>query len=321
MGNVDEVVERDLSWRADILPDFEQTTLGPAAQHGPTLVRPTRQPGEPRAVVLHVHGYNDYFFQEHLAHAFMDAGCAFYAVDLRRAGRSLAPGDIPHIMLDIAEPGDDLELAADAIGRLHPGVPLVIHAHSTGGLSAVIWAADRPSENLAGLVLDSPLFGRREHGYRRLGPWILPLLGNLRPYAEVAHRPSVYAQHLHVEGGGRWEFDPDLKRPDGVPARAAWALAVLRAQRRIARGGARVDVPVLVARSAETGPEESGNPHLDEQDIVVDVEAIARLAPHLGPCVEELVVPGGIHELSLSRKEPREHYLDGVLTWLDRVIT
>jgi alpha-beta hydrolase superfamily lysophospholipase len=135
----------------------------------------------------------------------------------------------------------------------------------------------------------------------------------------VSSHPSVYATHLHVDGGGRWDFDTELKRPRGVPARAAWALAVLRAQRRISRGRLRIDRPVLVARAAQSGAESPDNPLIDEQDIVVDVAAIARLAPRLGADVEQVVVPGGIHELSLSSARAREHYLGSVLAWIDRV--
>lgn len=302
-------------WSADILPGFEHMAVGNA-----TLVRPVRAVPQPRAVVLHVHGYNDYFFQEHLAAAFTEAGLAFFAVDLRRAGRSLRDGDIPHFMADITEPGDDLDAAVGAISALHPDLPLLVHAHSTGGLSATVWAADRPHPLLRGLILDSPLFGRREHGIKRLGPILLPALGTWRPLAVVSTSPSVYAKHLHVEGGGRWEFDTSLKSPAGVPARAAWALAVLRAQQRIARGKLTLSVPVLVARAAQSGPERDDNPQLESQDIVVDVTAIARLAPRLGPQVTEIVVDGGIHELSLSRTDAREFYVSAVTSWIDRVL-
>jgi alpha-beta hydrolase superfamily lysophospholipase len=137
--------------------------------------------------------------------------------------------------------------------------------------------------------------------------------------AVVSTHPSVYAKNLHVDGGGRWEFDTSLKRPEGVPARAIWALAVQGAQARIARGDLTVDVPVLVARAGESGPESDDNPRLDEQDIVVDVEAIARLGSRLGLHVDHLVIPGGIHELSLSRREAREHYLSAVVTWIATV--
>ena len=41
--------------------------------------------------VLYVHGYNDYFFQETLARTFNDSCFNFYAVDLRKYGRSLLP--------------------------------------------------------------------------------------------------------------------------------------------------------------------------------------------------------------------------------------
>jgi alpha-beta hydrolase superfamily lysophospholipase len=315
---VDDAVAREIAWSPDILPDFEAAKLGESSG-GPTLVRPARQHPHPRAAVLHVHGYNDYFFQEHLAHAFLDAGHAFYAVDLRRAGRSLVRGEIPHLMSNIGEPGEDLSLAAEAIAQLHPGTPLVVHAHSTGGLSAAVWAADRRPAPLRGLVLDSPLFGRRERGVKRWGPVVLPILGSLKPMAVVSSHPSVYARNLHIDGGGRWEFDTALKRPEGVPARAVWALTVQRAQQRIARGRLSIEVPVLVARASESGSESHDNPLLDEQDIVVDVEAIARLGERLGPHVEHVVVPGGIHELSLSRRGPRELYLSAVMTWIATV--
>lgn len=303
------------AWSIDILPGFEQMPVGRA-----TLVRPVRPVQQPRGVVLHVHGYNDYFFQEHLAAAFTEVGLAFFAVDLRRAGRSLRAGDIPHFMDAITEPGDDLDDAVQAIASVHPGLPLFVHAHSTGGLSATVWAADRPPAQLRGLVLDSPLFGRKEHGVKRLGPVLLPGLGKFRPLATVSTAPSVYAKHLHVEGGGRWEFDTSLKSPAGVPARAAWALAVLRAQQRIARGKLAVDVPVLVARAQQSGPERDDNPDIDSQDIVVDVAAISRLGARLGPSVTELVVEDGIHELSLSRTAAREFYVSAVTAWIDKVL-
>lgn len=303
-----------MDWKPDVLAGFSAASLGPA-----TLVRLDPPPPQARAAVLHVHGYNDYFFNAEFALAMADAGFAFYAVDLRRAGRSLRLADHPHDMADVAEPGDDIDAAVGAIADAHPGMPIVVHAHSTGGLSAAIWAADRPRPSFAGLVLDSPLFGRVLTRTQRAQMLALPAIARRQPERIVSSHPSVYAKHLHVTGGGRWDFDVALKRPTGVPVRAQWLAAVTRAQARIA-AGLGLEVPVLVARSAQTGPERDDNPRLDEQDIVVDVEAIARLAPRLGSDVTELVVPGGIHDLALSAPGPRAVYLDGVLTWLDRVL-
>lgn len=308
-----------LSWSPDVLPGFSYAWLG-EPERSPVLIRLDHEPEPARAVVIHVHGYNDYFFQEHLAHFFRAQGIAFFAVDLRGAGRAIAARDIPHFMADVAEPGADIQDAVDAVAGLHPNLPLIIHAHSTGGLSAVMWAALADQPALSGLILNSPLFGRRERGIKEHLKFLLPLISHYQPQFIVSHRPSVYATHLHVDGGGRWEFDTNLKRPGGVPARAAWAAAVRRAQQRIARGLG-LEVPVLVAHSAESGPELTENPNLRMQDIVVDVNAIATLAPRIGPNVTTLVVDGAIHDLCLADPEPREAYWKGVTAWLDKVLS
>lgn len=315
-------------WRSDRLlgPGFEERGLGPA-----TLVRPADRPDRPNAVVLHVHGYNDYFFQEHLARAFVAAGHAFYAVDLRRAGRSLLDHDHhhgpsaddalpPHYVASLREAGADLSAAAHAVRELEPGLPLVVHAHSTGGLSAALWAhavRDDPAHGPDLLVLDSPFFSLSGSRLADAGrSAVLEVLGRRRPLAVVSANPSEYATHQHASRGGRWEFDTTLKRPDGLPARAGWLRTVTRAQARLARGLA-VPGPVLVARSDSSGPDRPDNPRLDAQDTVLDVGRIAALTPRVGPDTTPLVVAGGVHDLALSADTPRHAYLDGVLGWLD----
>lgn len=300
-----------VGWLDDVLAGYSRRSLGVA-----TLVRPNAQPDVPTCAVLHVHGYNDYFFQTHLARAFVEAGRSFYAVDLARAGRSLVPGDVPHYMADVAEQGDGIDAAVRAIADLHPGLPIVVHGHSTGGLTSAIWAADRAHPSLAALVLDSPLFGKRYGVVQRAASHALPLLAAVRPLGVVSHGPSIYATHQHVSGGGRWDFDVTWKRPEGLPARVAWANAVRMAESRVAKG-LQLSIPVLVARSDSSGPDIAGNPLLDAQDTVLDVQQIARMIPKLGNHVTELVVPGGVHELSLSREAPRAAYLHGVLRWMD----
>jgi alpha-beta hydrolase superfamily lysophospholipase len=273
----------------------------------------------PSAVVLHVHGYNDYFFQAHLASALTRAGYAFVAVDVRRAGRSWRPGEVPHYVDDLHEHAADLALAAAAVRAMHPGLPLVVHAHSTGGLTAALWAhsARRGADGPDALVLDSPFLDLRSSWFNRtVGTRLLDAVGPYAPLRPMTSAPSVYATHQHVRNGGRWEFDTTLKRPEGLPVRAGWLRAVRRGQARLERG---LDIapPVLVGRSARSGPDREGNPGLDREDTVLDVQSIARLAHRLGRDVTELVVEGGVHDLTLSADGPRAAYLDGVLAWLD----
>jgi len=306
-------------WTADVLDGFEASTDGRI-----TLVRPL--PGSPlairapRAVLLHVPGYNDYFFHSHLVAALAQAGYAVVAMDGTAAGRSLRPGQIPHAMARIEEPGDDIAHAAARVAQMYPGVPLVVHAHSTGGLAAAIWAADRPHPTLAALILNAPLMGRHERLTRRLGSVALPLLARWRPHMVVSHHPSVYATGLREEAGGAWHFDTRWKRPEGLPARASWAAAVRSAQRRIAHGHVTIAVPVLVASSARSGAERWDNPHRHREDIVVSVEAIDRLAPRLGTRITRVKIPDAVHDPSLSAPVPRERYCAEVIGWLDRTL-
>ncbi|MEV7972816.1 alpha/beta hydrolase [Cellulomonas sp. NPDC089187] len=307
-----------LDWRPDPLgPGWEQATV-PVSVHDPelvaTLVRRGAQHGE--AAMLHVHGFNDYFFQTHLAEAAAAQGLAFYALDLRRCGRSWRPGQVPHWVDDLAEYRVDLALAARWLRGLgHER--LVLHAHSTGGLTAALWAhSPAGREAVDALVLNSPWFDLNARWFDRVvSTWVLDTLGPLDPQRVITDGPSAYSYHLHREHGGRWDYDLRLKPPGGFAVRAGWLRAVRRGQARLARG-LRIEAPVLVATAAESGPNALDNPLLDAQDTVLDVRQIWARAPQLGPDVTELRVPGGIHDLTLSADGPRELYLSRMFDWV-----
>ncbi len=324
-----------LTWTDDdLLPGFLVARTGATPVHagGPAasiaagrsdpvlaLVRRTDGPRAPRGVLVHLHGYNDYFFQTHLTDAVEAAGWGFVALDARRAGRAWRLGEVPHYQDDLREQGTDLTAAVAAARLLHPGVPVVVHAHSTGGLVAALWAhAHRERGGIEGLVLDSPFLGAGAGFAPAIGDEVLRALARLRPLTPLSSRPSVYATHLLARNGGRWDFDTRLKRPEGIPARAGWLSAVRIGQARVARGLA-IACPVLVAHSDASGPERDDNPDLDRQDIVLDVRTIDRLAPGLGDDVEVRTVEGGVHDLALSAEASRAAYLAAVTEFLARV--
>src|SRR5919201_1541162 len=79
-----------------------------------TLVR--RRGDRPNgAAVLYVHGFVDYFFQTHLADFFVERGLDFYAIDLRKYGRSLQPHHSPNHILDVRDYYQELDEAARII--------------------------------------------------------------------------------------------------------------------------------------------------------------------------------------------------------------
>ena len=123
-------------WSADVLgAGFERRTLplgrDDEGEVVATLVRrlpsrrilddlgPTRRPLH-GTDVLYVHGWSDYFFQRELAEWWAELGATFYALDLRKFGRSLRPGQTPGYIADLDEYDRDIGAALRAMGR-EPG--------------------------------------------------------------------------------------------------------------------------------------------------------------------------------------------------------
>jgi alpha-beta hydrolase superfamily lysophospholipase len=313
-------------WEPDLLgPGWERATLALSATDPDlvaTVVRrtpaPGREPGGP--AVLHVHGFNDYFFQTHLAQEWERRGHTFYAVDLRRCGRSWRGGQVAHYVDDLAEYRADLAMAARLVRGELGHDRLTVHAHSTGGLTAALWAnSPAGREAVDALVLNSPWFDLNARWFHRVvSTWVLDSLGPVDRMRVLADGPSAYSWHLHADHGGRWDYDLALKPSEGFPVRAGWLRAVRRGQARLARG-LRIDAPVLVCTAAQSGPNSRQNPLLDAQDTVLDVTQIWARTPKLGEDVTLVTVPGGIHDLSLSADEPRAAFFEAVFDWLQEV--
>ena len=324
-----------IAWGPDVLGAGWQSATIPLGEEddatglgGPlvaTLVRATRAepdaddgaPGRPdQPAVLYVHGYNDYFFQTHLAAAWAEHCYTFYALDLRRSGRSYRPGQIPHFTTDLGEYTDELSAAARLItGELGHG-RLVVNAHSTGGLVASLWLAQaEPDVLVDALVLNSPWFDLNAGWFHRVVGTRLLDRAPVDPLLIVEDVPSPYSWHLHVDHGGRWRYDLALKPPEGFPVRAGWLRAIRRGQARLA-AGLDLPVPVLVCTAAASGPNVWENERLEAQDTILDVAQIAARAPRLGRDVTLVQIADGVHDLSLSAPKPRTAYFDAVFGWL-----
>jgi alpha-beta hydrolase superfamily lysophospholipase len=299
-----------------MLPGFHFSKL----QHA-TLVRADQAPQVARGVILHLHGFNDYFFQDHFAKACVEAGYYFYAVDIRNAGRSLTADQVPHFVTNFRQYAEDLAEASQAVRAEHPDLPLVVHAHSTGGLTASLWAhAYRNAEGSAAgpdaLVLNSPFFEIPGSFFKRVSAKAAsPTLGRWKPLFGLEAGPSIYATHQHIDNGGRWYFDQNLKRTAGLEARMGWLRAARVAQARVDRG-LLIHCPVLLAVSAASS---HNDPELvDTTDTVLDVRAIAARAEKLGRDVTHLRIDNAVHDLTLSADEPRNKFFDAMFSWLQK---
>jgi alpha-beta hydrolase superfamily lysophospholipase len=305
--------------RDDVLgPPYVATTLPLAPDDEGEVVatlvhRPAPDPTG--RAVLHVHGFADYFFQTGAADFWCERGYDFYALDLRKYGRSLLPHQTPNFVTDLTSYYEELDLAFAAVTADHDRV--VLSAHSTGGLTVPLWASDR-AVPVSGMVLNSPWLDM--HGdviTRNLAMPVLHRIGAYRSRLLVPRKVSgLYARSLHVEHEGEWPFDLAWKPLQSWPVYAGWIRAIRTGQARVAAG---LDVPgpVLVLSSARSGRASSiDDPDLYATDVVLDVEQIRRRAPMLGRHVTLSRVEGAMHDVTLSRPAVRKVVFDEVARFL-----
>jgi alpha-beta hydrolase superfamily lysophospholipase len=307
----------------DVLgPPYERHTIELGTDdEGPvvaTLVR--RRAEQPsRRAVLYVHGFVDYFFQTHLADFFVERGWDFYALDLRKYGRSLLAHQTPNFARSLTDYFPELDEAARIIREQDGHDQLLVAGHSTGGLITSLWAHARQGQGLVdGLFLNSPFFDFNV-------PWLIrkPLLGALlsvtrrTPYRKIRMGGlGLYGQSLHRDHRGEWTYDLAWKPVLGFPVTTGWLTAIRRGQRRL-QAGLGIDVPVLVASSTRTFRGRNWTDDVRTTDAVLDVEQIARWAPGLGSRVTIARFHGGMHDLTLSGKDVRTEVFRELGQWVD----
>ena len=316
------------TWSPDFLGGFETTELAlPGAEPAPgepddvelvaTLIRKSGPRIGSRAA-LYLHGWNDYFFQTHLADYLTDLGYDFYAVELRRYGRSIRQGQLRGFIANLDDYSLELDAAADLIAADHDR--LLLMGHSTGGLIAALWAA-RNSDRLEGMILNSPWLDMQGSAIvRAVGAPVIDALGSRAP-TSIIRLPDLgfTARSLHISLGGEWDYDLTLKSRPGPPIRTGWLRAVLLGHQRVA-AGLGIGVPILVLASARTEFARRWHEGLRVVDSVLDVEQTAARAVRLGPHVTVVRIPDGLHDLTLSAPHVREQALDEIGRFIDAYV-
>ena len=260
-------------------------------------------PIEPRVAVLYLHGWSDYFFQRGLAEFWHDAGADFYALDLRKYGRSMREHQTPGYVEDLATYDEDISAALDLI-RTEGGLErVVLMGHSNGGLVAALWAHHNPGR-LAGLVLNAPWLDIPGSTFlRTVSTPVVEQLARLQPKEPLPQvDPGFYWRTIAARR--EWDINEDWRPPRCLPVRPGWLLAVLRAHADVA-GGLSIDVPILAVMSAHSHISPLWSADMDSSDVVVDVALVARRALALGPVVTVARVPGAVHDVFLSHPPAR----------------
>ncbi len=286
-----------------------------------TLVfRPAEGATGGRRAVLHLHGFADYFFQTMAADYWVSRGYDFYALDLRKYGRSIRPHQTPNFVTDLGHYYEEIDEAMGRVRERDGHEHVVMSGHSTGGLIAALWADERRPA-LAGMVLNSPWLDL--HGsflLRTAATTAIDQIGARRPYLTIPRTVSgLYAQSLHREHRGEWDFNLAWKPLESWPVYAGWLRAVRRGHARMHRGLA-VGAPVLVLTSGASSFPRAWDETCGVNDIVLDVEQIRRWAHKLGDHVTLTKIPGALHDVTLSAEPVRTVAFAEVSRWLDAYV-
>lgn len=269
--------------------------------------------------VLYLHGYVDYFFQEHVAAAFVERGYSFHALELRKYGRSLLPHQSPNFCRSVSEYFEEIDKAI-ALIVAGGATDLTLLAHSTGGLVGVLYAAEGDLRSaIRRIVLNSPFLDQNASpGQKALLSALALTLGKVRPYATLPIAPNVlFFDSIHTSRHGEWQYDLRLRPLQGFPVYFGWARAILLAQRR-ARAGLELPMPILLLHSDKSHHSNVWSDDFFHADTVLNVEHMRRDGPGLGRNVTLHEVPGGMHDLFLSRRPVRDEALAAMFAWLEK---
>lgn len=303
-------------WTHDILGDgYEMTRLHMKPDYsGNVTVSLVRKLCGNRSykAVLYVHGYNDYFFQKELGNQFVGNGYDFYALDLRKYGRSYMQGQKLFETRDLSEYFEEVTVALDLITE-SGCEEIVLMGHSTGGLILSYFMAKGMDEGypVKALLLNSPFLDMNLDYLTE--NYVLPVvawLSIVNKDIKIDQGASdLYARSLLKEYDGEWDYDKSWRLVVSPDVTAGWLHAITLAQKFLHKGVA-IKQPILLMRSEKSSAE-----YL-KSDIVLNVDEISKYGKRLGTDVTEYVVKDGLHDLFLSSKPVRYPLYAAMFDWL-----
>ncbi|WP_297564652.1 alpha/beta hydrolase [uncultured Arcanobacterium sp.] len=283
--------------------------------------------------LLFLHGWNDYFFHKEFARFIASQGGNFYACDLRRFGRSHQTQELWGYIADLHDYTQEIDFAR-AYATAQSPVPFILYGHSTGGLTAALWA-EKHSQACAGLILNSPwLELQYRWPVRKIAAPLLRILAKRDPYKALPNGPAGY--YYRGKTGGNlaagpfpaesdlqndpffttgWQPNPRYWHIPTFPVRFGWLNAVFSGQAEV-ENGLDITCPIITFTSAQSSNFTSWNNKILESDAVLSVEQIWKRVPQLGDNVLLRKLPGAIHDVVLSRASVRQLCYQSLATWL-----
>lgn len=306
----------------DILGNgFEQTTIQLKDDYEgavvATLIRRYSDITSTKSV-LYIHGFNDYFFQTDMAYEFNKHNFNFYALDLRKYGRSYLPHQKFNDIRNLKSYYEEI-LAVLTIIRQKHNDEIILLGHSTGGLILTLFAKDYSAKGLFnGVVLNSPFYVFNQS---RLVRFLLPavsFLGRFFPSITISGGfTEEYGKSIHKEGYGEWDYDLSWKPHIAPKVNLGWIRAIYRGQQEL-KTPFNISEPVLVLHSARTISDMGDKEQVQSGDTILNVKDIDRIAHNIEGDREVVSIDGGLHDLVLSKDRVRQNIYSIVFGWLKK---
>ncbi|CAM1333563.1 alpha/beta hydrolase [Tenacibaculum aestuariivivum] len=298
---------------------FEQLTLPLANDYEgtviATLIRKKPQKKTFRAI-LYIHGFNDYFFQNEMAEKFNEQGYNFYALDLRKYGRSLLKHQKLNNVRSLLEYDEEINKALKII-KSEKNTHVILKGHSTGGLIITNYAGNNLNSKLFdGLICNSPFYEfNLSIIERKLGVPTLSFLGNYFPNTLVSsHFSELYGYSLHNSKYGTWNYSLAWK-PYNIPkVNFGFIHAIHKAHKNI-QNNWRINVPMLVLHSDKSIYQKKWSDDFMNADAVLNVQHIHDYAQKINGNVTLCEIKNGMHDLVLSKKNVREKVFKNIFEW------
>ncbi len=313
LGSLDRAIQREMEQRILALPEDAEGPVRATLLH--------MAPDSPsQKAILYIHGYGDYFFQLHEARWFAGQGYHFYALDLRKYGRSLFPHQRPNYVADLSRHFPEIDEAIRQITERDGRSWLLLYGHSNGGLISSLYAAEGEERTrLKALLLNSPFLDQSlSDGLKGIFP-VLNGLSRIRP-TKIVRRDGLphYSRTLHADYEGEWDYTKAWKPDGGFPVFLGWFTATIRAQKKVAEGlNLKLPVLLLHSDSSYSYQAKAYHPAMKSRDMILDVADMKRLGPKLGEEVQLSEIPDAMHDVFLSPQHVRNYAFEQVKVWLE----
>lgn len=313
-------IQSKAQYKADYLGEnFEMQSINmPDDEEGKvvcTIIRYKSNVSTNKAV-LYIHGFCDYFFQKELAEAYANNGVDFYALDLRKYGRSFLSNQKINSCRNLNEYFPDIDTAL-AIIKNEGHSNITINAHSTGGLTTVLYASERvKNRKYNKIVLNSPFLSMNQSWFKEyiLIPF-MSFLGKFFPNITLPKGISgLYGESINIHKRGEWEYNETWKPLIAFPMDAGWLRAIHLGHLQVEKG-LNLEDSILVLSSDKSIYGDVWTEDFRNGDAVLDVNEIKALGKTLGKNASVKEVKNGLHDLSLSRKEIRAEYFNTILNY------